>query len=600
MNIDSLLLERMGHSPDTFKDRITVVTGGAQGIGKQIAKGLAALGARVIIIDRQKEKSEQTLTDIQCKHPGSFFLHADISQQDQLISALRTVNEKCGAIDVLVNNAMKSFIGSYSEETQETWDAVFDINLRYPVAAIRYLLPQMLERHSGIIANIISLEGLTCATAYSATKVGMRSVTLSIASEIGNDAGVSLFAFAPGIVETETVTDYFYPELAKRFGMTMQDIIDGIGGNPGYEGLMPAEHCAAGFIDCVVNAGQYHGQIVGPFLSLAKADIIDFNEGLQTSGASDSQKATEGLETVNQSLRDYLSSVTEINRNLEHRIDVRTKELEEALKEVQKKNEPIEETNIKLIDSIRYAERIQKAMLPEKNEVRKTLPESFVIWEPKDIVGGDFYQIYRLPDCLFLVVGDCTGHGVPGGFMTMMVLTMLNGIIYGSPTRNPASILTMLNGAVKSALKQDRDVSKLDDGLDIAICYIDPPKHHIDFAGARFPLIQSENGVVEVIKADRKSVGYKRTSLDSKFTTKKVAITSGKTFYLASDGLQDQLGGPNNQAFGRKAVLDMLTAVHDQPMENQKTLIQQAIKNHQGTQERQDDLTIIGFKAPVV
>ena len=126
------------------------------------------------------------------------------------------------------------------------------------------------------------------------------------------------------------MNDYFYTELAARFGLTMQDIIDGIGGNPGYPGLMPAEHCAAGLVDCLLAAQQYHGQVVNPFLSLAKAGVINLAEGLQTNLSGGDDDGEDALPQGLTSLREYLKSVTELNRVLEHRVEVRTRELTDA------------------------------------------------------------------------------------------------------------------------------------------------------------------------------------------------------------------------------------------------------------------------------
>lgn len=171
----------------------------------------------------------------------------------------------------------------------------------------------------------------------------MRSLTTSISAEIGSDTGVGIFSFAPGIVDTPLVNNYFYTELAGRFGLTMQDIIKDIGGNPGYDGLMPAEHCAASLVNCIVSAHQYHGEMLNPFLPLLKAGVIHFDKGLQTNLSDDFYDSQNGLTSASASMREYLKSVTELNRNLEHRVEVRTrdltlanKELKEALAKVKK------------------------------------------------------------------------------------------------------------------------------------------------------------------------------------------------------------------------------------------------------------------------
>ncbi len=596
MNVSDILINKMGHSPNILSGKTAVITGSGSGIGKQVALGLAHLGADIVVIDKNPTAGEAVVSTIQSLGRRSIYIQADIARNGELVTAIETVYEQWKSIDFYINNAMQSFIGSYEEESLAVWDSVFDTNLRYPAAAIRTVLPRMLEWGDGVIANVISLEGLNNSTAYSASKVGMRSLVTSISTEIGNDSGVSLFSFAPGIVDTPTVNDYFYPELAKRFGMTMADIIEGIGGNPGYTGLMPSEHCGAGFVDCLVNAHQYHGQIAGPFLSLAKAGVIDLKEGLQTNGTAETDVPQDGFDAVNKSLRDYLTSVTEINRNLEHRIQTRTQELRAALLEIEEKNDVMAETNKKLIDSIQYAQRIQTAVHPEPEEFTSLLPDSFIIWEPRDIVGGDFYQIFQVPAGIIIVVGDCTGHGVSGGFMTMLAISNLKRIIYGLNLFKPAEILTRLNIILKKALKQDKEISRLDDGLDCAICLIKLEDNSIEYAGARFPLFAVHKGVSGEIKADRKSVGYKRTSLDSAFTTKTFSIKEGMVFYLFSDGYYDQLGGENRTHFGKSRVLDMIGSNAELPLEIQKKKVIEAFQEHQGSNDRQDDVTVVGFK----
>ncbi len=325
----------MGIGGQSLKGKRAVVTGGAMGIGRQTALGLAYLGANVAIVDRDTEKANKTAAQIQHLGREALVIKADIASDGQLVNAVDEVRSKWQGIDILVNNAAEAFIGSFVEETQDAWDRLFNTNLRYPAAAIKFVLPNMLKQKYGVIANVISLEGLAFSTAYSATKVGMRSLTTSISAEIGPDTGVSLFSFAPGIVDTPLVNNYFYTELAGRFGMTMPDIIKGIGGNPGYESLMPAEHCAASLVNYIALAHLYHGQMVNPFLPLAKAGVIDLDQGLETNLSEDFNAGQDGFSATSASLREYLTSVTELNRNLEHSIEARIRELTHANKKLQ-------------------------------------------------------------------------------------------------------------------------------------------------------------------------------------------------------------------------------------------------------------------------
>ncbi len=335
MDLKTILFQQMKLKTNALKGRTALVTGGAKGIGKQTALGLGLLGVRVAIVDKDHKAAEQTINELKEFDIETLFIHTDISIKGKLIKAIDQVRESWQQIDILVNNAAQAFIGSYREESHEIWNKIFNTNLKYPAAAIKYLLPNMQKKNYGVIANVISLEGLAFSTAYSAAKVGMRSLTTSLSTEIGPDCGVSLFSFSPGIVDTPLVNDYFYPELANRFGLSMQNLIDGIGGNPGYKGLMPAEHCGAALVECIAHAETYRGQMTGPFLSLAKAGIINFNIE-KTEQKLTEQTDNEGLETVKTSLKEYLRSVTDINRNLEHLVEVKTQELIKANKELKK------------------------------------------------------------------------------------------------------------------------------------------------------------------------------------------------------------------------------------------------------------------------
>lgn len=335
MDIGKILTSRMGLEKGCLTGKVAVVTGGAMGIGRQTVFGLSILGADVAIVDKDQAALRHTAEQVTSSYGNCLTVVADIAAEGELSRAIEKILGKWQHIDIFVSNAAEAFIGSFEEESLEIWDKVFNTNLRFPALAIKSLLPGMLNNGYGVIANVIALEGLTYSTAYSASKVGMRSLTTSISTEIGNESGLSIFSFSPGIVDTPLVNNYFYPELAKRFGVTMQDLVNGIGGNPGYEGLMPVEDCGAGLVYCIANAENYNGQVASPFLPLSKAGIIDFKE-VAAFGVEKAPTGTEeGIEIVNTSIKEYLKSVTKINTNLEHRIKVRTQELTQANKKLQ-------------------------------------------------------------------------------------------------------------------------------------------------------------------------------------------------------------------------------------------------------------------------
>ena len=183
------ILDRMGFAAEALAGERALVTGAAMGIGRQTARALALLGARVAIVDRDAALAAETADQIVRDGGEAMVVTADIAAEGQFLTAIDKVRNRWQGVDILVNNAAKAFIGSYVEETPEIWDQVFDTNLRYPAQAIKNVLPAMLESEHGIIANVISLEGLAFSSAYSATKVGMRSLTSSLANEIAMKPG---------------------------------------------------------------------------------------------------------------------------------------------------------------------------------------------------------------------------------------------------------------------------------------------------------------------------------------------------------------------------------------------------------------------------
>jgi len=276
--------------------------------------------------------------------------------------------------------------------------------------------------------------------------------------------------------------------------------------------------------------------------------------------------------------------------------------LNDTLKEV-------EEANEKIMASIRYAKVIQTSLLPNLDGSNIYLPDSFVIWMPKDVVGGDIFFKDYFPDSgscndfIFAVI-DCTGHGVPGAFMTMIASSGLRRIIKDEGCRDPAQILKQLNFVVKTSLQQDKDDTLSDDGLDAAICFISgfsPDEEacsddfRLTFAGAKLPLYYFHNDEVVVIKGDRHSIGYKRSDLNFDYTNHTVNVEKGMSFYLASDGFVDQLGGEKRRRFGTRRFRKLLRENGRKPFDEQRSVLLQAFNEYKGEYERQDDVTVLAF-----
>ncbi|MDM8516410.1 PAS domain S-box protein [Desulfobacterales bacterium HSG16] len=270
--------------------------------------------------------------------------------------------------------------------------------------------------------------------------------------------------------------------------------------------------------------------------------------------------------------------------------------------ELEEAKETAEGANKKIIESLNYAKTIQTSLLANLDKVKNYIPHSLFIWKPRDIVGGDIFFTDCFDDGFIVAVIDCTGHGVPGAFMTMIVFSALRRIIKDERCHNPAEILEQLNLIVKTTLHQDQEYGNSDDGLDIGICFIKTNDTKQDkascliFAGARLPLYYVQNEELTIIKGDKQSIGYKRSDLNFKFTNHIININEHKiSFYMTTDGFIDQLGGEKERRFGTARFKKILKNINSNHFENQRDMLLDAFYEYKGDQERQDDVTVVGF-----
>ena len=270
-----------------------------------------------------------------------------------------------------------------------------------------------------------------------------------------------------------------------------------------------------------------------------------------------------------------------------------------ANEELKLLNETTNTQKDEIISSILYAQRIQSAILPPEAYITELLNENFILYKPKEIVSGDFYWIKQVNHYIILVSADCTGHGVPGAFMSMLGISCLNEIVQNREVTQANQILNELRKEIKHSLRQTGKKEESRDGMDVALCVIDSKKNILQYSGAHNPLylITNNNGVSELqeFKADPMPVGVHYSS-DKSFTNHEIQLEIGDTFYIFSDGFADQNGGNNNSRFGSEKFKKLLLDIHDNPMYEQKEILEQTLKDWMGEHSQRDDILVIGVK----
>jgi serine phosphatase RsbU (regulator of sigma subunit) len=272
--------------------------------------------------------------------------------------------------------------------------------------------------------------------------------------------------------------------------------------------------------------------------------------------------------------------------------------LEEKVKErtaeIMRQKDEISEQKREIMDSIHYAHRIQKAVLPSDKKVEQSLPEHFILYLPRDIVSGDFYWITSIDSRIIFAAADCTGHGVPGAFMSMLGVSFLNEIVNRSKRLSAGRILDNLRANVKETLSQSEE-GGTKDGMDIALCIYDKTKMTMQYAGAFNPLYLIRRGELTEFKADNMPIGIHIVE-ETSFKNHTVKVEEGDCFYIFSDGFQDQFGGDEGKKFLSRSLKQMLTDVHGQPMQKQKEIIHQTLQEWMKGYEQVDDIIIMGVR----
>lgn len=274
---------------------------------------------------------------------------------------------------------------------------------------------------------------------------------------------------------------------------------------------------------------------------------------------------------------------------LEATVEERTGELKVAYHQIEEKNKDI-------TDSINYARRIQDAILPSDEEFVSLLPESFVLYKPKDIVSGDFYWLGKSSGKIIFAAVDCTGHGVPGAFMSLIGHNLLNEMVNEKGITKSSEILNGIREGVIRVLKQKGVQGENKDGMDISLCVLDYKTGILEFSGAYNPLwLVKENNSFEEIKADKQPIGITYND-PIPFTMHSVQLQKNDCIYIFTDGYADQFGGEKGKKFKYKKFQELLISISSKPMQEQKELLNKAIEDWKSGYEQNDDILVIGVK----
>lgn len=271
------------------------------------------------------------------------------------------------------------------------------------------------------------------------------------------------------------------------------------------------------------------------------------------------------------------------------------REKEDALKEIARQREELVYKNKNITDSLKYAKKIQEAFIPSPFSLSRHFPDSFVLFKPRDIVSGDFYYICEKQGRIYVVVADCTGHGVPGALMSMIGLQTIDRIIHMDGINSPASVLDLVNIEIESAFHREDDNSRsIKDGMEIGICCIDNKQRKVEYAGSFLPLYVMREGKLMEFRGDKFIIG--RRIVGQLYTNHILSLEDGDVFYMLSDGYADQFGGPENKKFMNRRLRYLLLTIHRYSFSDQHEILNDNIMRWMGNNDQVDDIMIVGFR----
>jgi len=353
--------------------------------------------------------------------------------------------------------------------------------------------------------------------------------------------------------------------------------------------------------------------IITTFFILASEQTIIFHLSLSRRDAL--QKMTQNLELLveqrtekinqqneelllqSESLKEVNSQLEEINAEVlqqKEELFAQTENLTEANFEITKQKNLIEKIHEDTTASITYAKRIQNGLLPTENLFNEYFNEYFIVYLPRDIVSGDFYFLRKVNDFVIIVTGDCTGHGVPGAFMSLLGITFLNDIVTRIEDIKANIILEQLREHIKYALKQTGSKEEQKDGIDLALCTFDVNKKVLQYSGANNPILIVKDNLVIDLKPVKNPIGI--YIKERQFENHTIEVTNNETIYMFTDGVLDQFGGESGRKYRISRLKELLLEIQNQNLNLQKNLILEDFNNWKGNFKQIDDITILGIK----
>jgi predicted ATPase/serine phosphatase RsbU (regulator of sigma subunit) len=347
--------------------------------------------------------------------------------------------------------------------------------------------------------------------------------------------------------------------------------------------------------DPYIRKNQPKSVVCFPVLKKDRLSAIIYLENNRVEGAFTAAR----LEVLNMLSAQIAISVenTELYENLEEKVKQRTNDLHNAHQQLEKNHKALEESHKKINDSVNYASRIQEAVLPSLETFSQLFPNHFVIFSPCSTVSGDFYWIKQMGYRIIVAAADCTGHGVPGALVSMLGMAFLNEIVPQLAVQaqlTAGNILDQLRYQVKTALQQKGNRIKQKEGMDIALCIIDPKENTLQYAGAHNPLYIIRDQKPIEIKADRMPIGVHRN--ERPFSNHDIDIQKGDMIYLFSDGYADQNREIDDEKFAKAPFKKMLTKISTEPTSKQKEILTDRFNEWKGNLPQRDDVLVIGIK----